>query len=54
VELAVLLAYRAGWKISLASVVGNSASALVLVLIGLLFFQNTYQEKMRQESPCAC
>jgi drug/metabolite transporter (DMT)-like permease len=38
VELAVLLAYRAGWKISLASVVGNVATALILVGVGLLFF----------------
>lgn len=38
VKLAVLLAYRAGWKISLASVVGNSASALILVAVGLFFF----------------
>jgi len=38
VELAVLLAYRTGWKISLVSVIGNTASALLLVVIGLLFF----------------
>jgi drug/metabolite transporter (DMT)-like permease len=38
VELAVLLAYRTGWKISLVSVIGNTASALLLVAIGLLFF----------------
>jgi drug/metabolite transporter (DMT)-like permease len=38
VELAVLLAYRTGWKISLVSVIGNTASALLLVGIGLLFF----------------
>jgi drug/metabolite transporter (DMT)-like permease len=39
VELAVLLAYRGGWRVSLLSVIGNSASALLLVGIGLLFFQ---------------
>ena len=39
VELSVLLAYRTGWKISLVSVIGNTASALLLVGIGLLFFQ---------------
>ncbi len=38
VELAVLLAYRTGWKISLVSVIGNTASALLLVGIGLVFF----------------
>ncbi len=38
VELAVLLAYRTGWKISLVSVIGNTASALLLVVIGLVFF----------------
>ena len=39
VELAVLLAYRTGWRISLLSVIGNTASALLLVGIGLLFFR---------------
>jgi drug/metabolite transporter (DMT)-like permease len=38
VELAVLLAYRAGWKISLVSVIGNTASALLLVGVGLALF----------------
>jgi drug/metabolite transporter (DMT)-like permease len=38
VELAVLLAYRSGWKISLVSVIGNTASALLLIVIGLIFF----------------
>jgi drug/metabolite transporter (DMT)-like permease len=38
VELAVLLAYRSGWRVSLLSVIGNSASALLLVGIGLAFF----------------
>src|SRR5881275_2104180 len=36
VELAILLAYRAGWRISLASVVANVATALLLVIIGVL------------------
>jgi hypothetical protein len=40
VELAVLLAYRIGWRVSLLSVIGNSASALLLVGIGLLFFRS--------------
>jgi drug/metabolite transporter (DMT)-like permease len=38
VELAVLLAYRTGWRISILSVIGNTASALLLVGIGLVFF----------------
>ena len=38
VELAVLLAYRTGWKISLVSVIGNTASALLLVVVGLIFY----------------
>jgi drug/metabolite transporter (DMT)-like permease len=38
VELAVLLAYRSGWRVSLLSVIGNTASALLLVGIGLAFF----------------
>jgi len=42
VELAVLLAYRAGWRISLASVVANVATALLLVIIGVV----TYREHL--------
>jgi drug/metabolite transporter (DMT)-like permease len=38
VELAVLLAYRTGWRISILSVIGNTASALLLVGVGLVFF----------------
>src|SRR5262249_13640438 len=38
VELSVLLAYRTGWKISLLSVIGNTASALLLVGLGIAFF----------------
>src|ERR1700741_524496 len=39
VELSVLLAYRTGWRVSILSVIGNTASALLLVGIGLLFFR---------------
>jgi uncharacterized membrane protein len=39
VELAVLLAYRAGWRISLASVVANVSTAVLLVLIGVLGYR---------------
>ncbi len=45
VELAVLLAYRTGWKISLVSVIGNTASALLLVFIGLIFFHEQLSGK---------
>jgi uncharacterized membrane protein len=38
-EAGYLLAYRAKWNISLASMVGNVAMALVLVPVGLLFFR---------------
>src|SRR2546425_1034693 len=37
--LRVLLAYRAGWRISLASVVANVPTALLLVLIGVLGYR---------------
>ena len=39
VELAILLAYRAGWKISLASVVANVTTALLLVIIGVVGYR---------------
>lgn len=39
VEFGVLLAYRAGWRISLASVVANTATALLLVLIGTAVYR---------------
>jgi uncharacterized membrane protein len=45
VELAVLLAYRTGWKISLVSVIGNTASALLLVFVGLIFFHEQLSGK---------
>jgi uncharacterized membrane protein len=38
VELGVLLAYRVGWKISLASLVANVATALLLVAVGWMAF----------------
>src|SRR6266542_4117555 len=38
VELAFLLAYRTGWRISLASVVANVATALLLVIIGVVWY----------------
>jgi drug/metabolite transporter (DMT)-like permease len=39
VELSVLLAYRTGWHLSILSTLGNTASALLLVVIGLVFFR---------------
>jgi len=39
VELAILLAYRAGWRISLASVVANVTTALLLVIIGVIGYR---------------
>jgi len=39
VELAFLLAYRAGWRVSLASVVANVTTALLLVAIGVGWYR---------------
>lgn len=39
IELGFILAYRAGWDISLAAIVANSGVALLLIPIGLLFFR---------------
>ncbi len=38
-ELGALLAYRAGWNLSLASMVINVTAALLLIPIGLLLFK---------------
>ncbi|AAK76919.1 drug/metabolite transporter (DMT)-like permease [Clostridium acetobutylicum] len=38
-ELGFLLAYRAGWDVSLGAIVSNVAVTLVLVPIGILFFK---------------
>jgi uncharacterized membrane protein len=38
VELGFLLAYRAGWRVSLASVTANSTVALILLPTGMMFF----------------
>jgi uncharacterized membrane protein len=40
-EVGFLLAYRLGWQISLAGMISNSAVALLLIPIGLLFFQDS-------------
>jgi len=39
IEISILLAYRAGWNISMTSVVINISVALVLLPIGLLIFK---------------
>lgn len=38
-ELGFLLAYRAGWNISLAGFVANTTVALILLPVGLAFFK---------------
>jgi len=40
IELGFLLAYRAGWKISMAAVATNAAAAIALVPIGVLAFKD--------------
>ena len=40
-ELGFLLAYRAGWKISVAAVYSNVAVGLLLLPIGYLLYQET-------------
>lgn len=39
VELGFLLAYRAGWRVSLASVTANVTVALILLPTGILMFR---------------
>ena len=39
VELGILLAYRAGWRMSVASLTVNSALALVLVPVGVTVYR---------------
>jgi uncharacterized membrane protein len=39
VEIGTLLAYRAGWQVSLLSISVNVVASLLLVLIGSLFFK---------------
>lgn len=41
IEVAFLLAYRAGWNISVASVITNISVALILLPIGLLAFKES-------------
>ncbi len=41
-EFGYLMAYRAGWKISLGSLVANIALALMLIPIGILFYNEGF------------
>lgn len=41
-EFGYLMAYRAGWKISLGSLVANIALALMLIPIGTLFYKEGF------------
>jgi uncharacterized membrane protein len=40
IEMGFLLAYRTGWRISIAAVATNAAAAVVLIPIGLLVFKD--------------
>ena len=39
VEIATLLAYRAGWELSLLAVIVNVLASIVLVTIGVIIFK---------------
>jgi uncharacterized membrane protein len=41
-EFGYLMAYRAGWEISLGSLVANIALALVLIPVGILFYREGF------------
>lgn len=41
-ELGFLLAYRAGWEISVGSLVANILLALVLIPVGILFYHEGF------------
>ena len=40
IEIGFLIAYRAGWKISVAAVATNAAAAITLIPIGVLIFKD--------------
>jgi uncharacterized membrane protein len=40
IEMGFLLAYRTGWRISIAAVATNAAAAVVLIPLGLLVFKD--------------
>lgn len=39
IEFAFLLAYRAGWNLSMASAIASAAIALILIPLGILLFR---------------
>jgi len=41
-ELGYILAYRAGWKISVGSLVANISLALILIPVGILLFNEEF------------
>lgn len=41
-EFGYLMAYRAGWKISIGSLVANIALALILIPIGVFFYKDGF------------
>jgi len=41
-EFGYLMAYRAGWKISIGSLVANIALAVLLIPIGIMFFKEGF------------
>lgn len=41
-EFGYLMAYRAGWKISLGSLVANISLALILIPIGIIFYKEVF------------
>lgn len=40
-EIGYILAYRAGWNISVCSLIANIALAMLLVLVGVLFYHES-------------
>jgi drug/metabolite transporter (DMT)-like permease len=52
IEIGFLLAYRAGWQISVVSVVVNISVALVLLPIGLVFFRESLSWRMAAGVVC--
>lgn len=41
-EMGTLLAYRAGWNISIGSLVANIILAVMLILVGVLFYKEGF------------
>lgn len=44
-ELGYLLAYRAGWNISVGSLVANIALALILIPVGIWFYHEAFEPR---------